>query len=88
MALKSDDLSFELTQHLQSEADELSIELQGKVTLVQSKDGVDLLRDELPSHLVVEILRNFVEDAIREKLNELSEKGQGLGGISPGFTDE
>lgn len=78
MALKSDELSFELAQRLQDEADELSLELDGKVSLVQSKDGVVLLKDEIPGHLVLEVLRNFVENAICEKIDAEERPGIGV----------
>lgn len=65
MALKSDDLDLELVRKLEDEADTLSIELDGKVNLLQSKNGVVLLRDELKADIVVEILKRFIEDAVR-----------------------
>jgi len=70
MALKSDELSLELTRRLEEEADDLSIGLDGQVYLLQSRDGVVLLKDELDAQLVVDILKQFLEDAVRAKVKD------------------
>lgn len=68
MALQSDKLSLDIIRPLEEAADNVSIELDGTVNLVQSKDGVALLRDEIDGNIVLHIVKNFLEDAVREKI--------------------
>lgn len=61
MAIKSTDLPLEFIRQLEEKCDTLSIALEGKVYMIQSKDGEELLKDEMDGKIVVQLIKNAIE---------------------------